>query len=136
MENRSAQGRSARKKKIVPHRHDISRISDSTISTSHSIRYEIKGVIQRCYDVIHTPNNGLAHSNCIVTYLQWSLVWTRQICKKQKIVRHRHDISRISDSTISTSHSIRYEIITFTMLPGIGDNLWMPRNILLGMCEQ
>ncbi len=31
------------------------------------------GVIRRCYDVIHMSNNGLAHSNCIVTYLQWKI---------------------------------------------------------------
>ncbi len=35
---------------------------------------------------------------------------TRQIYKKQKIVPDMHNISRISDSPISTSYSIRYEI--------------------------
>ncbi len=49
----------------------------------------------------------------IVTAYTGKYVCTRQICKKQKIVPHRHDISRISDSTISTSHSIRYEIIEY-----------------------
>ncbi len=74
---------------------------------NHMEHYEIIGCYQRCYDAIHTSNNGLTHNNCIVT---WKYVSTRQICKKQKIIPHRHDISRISDSTISTSHSIRYEI--------------------------
>ncbi len=50
-------------------------------------------------------NNGPAHSNCTVTCLQG------RSARNKKIVPHRHDISRISDSTISTCHSIRYEII-------------------------
>ncbi len=77
---------------------------------SYGTLYEVIGCYQRCYDVIHTSNNGLTHSNCIVTFLQWKIS-AQDICKKLKIVPHRHDISRISDSTISTSHDIRYEII-------------------------
>ncbi len=57
----------------------------------------------------YMSNNGLAHSNCIVTYLQWKIgLYKADLCKKQKIVPHRHDISRISDSSISTSHNMRY----------------------------
>ncbi len=72
------------------------------IHKSYGTLYDIIRCYQRYYDIIHTSNNGLAHSNCIVTC---------QIYKKQKIVLHRYTISRISDSTIFTSHSIRYEII-------------------------
>ncbi len=77
------------------------------IHKSYGILYDVTG---SC-DVIHTCNNSSALSNFSYQHAyngKW--VCTRQICKKVKIVSQRHDISRISDITIYTSHSIRYEI--------------------------
>ncbi len=43
------------------------------IHKSYGTLYDVIGCYQRCYDVIHTTNNGLAHSNCTVTCLQWKI---------------------------------------------------------------
>ncbi len=56
-------------------------------------------------------SNGLAHSKYIATCLQWKTVLHKADLQETKIVPYRHDISKLSDSTISTYHSIRYEII-------------------------
>ncbi len=57
------------------------------IYKSYGTLYDVIGCYQRCYDVIHTSNNGLTHSNCILTCLQW------------KIGLHKADLQEIKNSS-------------------------------------
>ncbi len=40
---------------------------------NHGTLFDLIACYYRCYDGIHTSNNGLAHSNGIVTCLQWKI---------------------------------------------------------------